>query len=106
MPPTAPRQDFADHLAHTFQQLAATHEENVNESNVSNDDEGKAQITFLRRTMCRWFMTSLQSKDGGAMRKGLANEDRIIKSLAKYVFEYSHGKYKVKHIWTYGLLVW
>ena len=50
-------------------------------------------------------MKPLQSKDGGAMRKGLANEDRIIKSLAKYVFEYSHGKYKVKHIRTYGLLV-
>ena len=50
-------------------------------------------------------MKPLQSKDGGVMRKGLANEDRIIESLRKYGFEYSHGKYKVQHIRTYGLLV-
>ena len=37
--------------------------------------------------------------------KGLVNEDRIIKSLIKYVVDYSQSKYKVKNIQTYGLFV-
>ena len=51
-------------------------------------------------------MKPLQPKDDGEMRKGITNEDEIIKTLGKCVFDFSNGKYKVKHICTYGLLVW
>ena len=100
------RQEFTDLLALSFQQLGADRAANNEETNDHDADAGIAvvQVTFLQRAICWWFMKPLQSKDGGAMRKGPANENRVIKTLGKYVSEFSKGKYKVKNIHTYGLL--
>ena len=50
-------------------------------------------------------MKPLASQDGSAMRKGTENEQGVINSLQQYVYSFSNGKYKVKDIRTFGILV-
>ena len=50
-------------------------------------------------------MKPLRAQDGGAMRKGTANEEEIIKTLSKYVYAFSGGKYKAEFIRILGLCV-
>lgn len=60
---------------------------------------------FLRQDMVYWYMKPLKPNDCGTMWKEIANKDDIIKTLAKYVFAFLNGKYKLTYIHKYGLLV-
>mmetsp|Transcript_56501 Transcript_56501/g.120005 ORF Transcript_56501/g.120005 Transcript_56501/m.120005 type:complete len:754 (+) Transcript_56501:1863-4124(+) len=98
------RKKFAGILAAHFQNAAGEREalELVNEVDSEQDNQ-HAQIAFLCRNIPYWFMKPLKPKDGGALRKGSANEWPIIKSLKKYVYQFSKDKFKISRIKSYGL---
>jgi hypothetical protein len=103
----ASKAHFAGMLAESFQKEedrigSQVFDEELDSS--GNPGNNNAQVTFLRRIVPWWYMKPLKSKDGGAMRKGTANEDQIIKSLGKYITKFSAGKYKLINLQTYGLL--
>ena len=103
----ASRAHFAGMLAESFQNEedrigAEVFEEELDSRGKPVDN--KAQVTLLRRIVPWWYMKPLKSKDGGVMRKGTASEDQIIKSLGRYITQFSSGKYKLVNLQTYELL--
>ena len=86
------KKEFADLLAAHCQQEANSRPDKTFEEEIGSDGQptsNRAQITFLRRIVPWWFMKPLKSRDGGAMRKGSANEGQVIKSLHSYVAKFS-----------------
>ena len=62
------------------------------------------QKVFLQRMSPHWFMKPLQTKTGGAIDQGVANESGIIKRLGKFVKELSKNRYEIQKVREFGLL--
>ena len=98
---------LADCLAAHFRQLAEKREREMGTRVVADDDSGnneKATKALLCRMVPYWFTKPFQSKAGGAIDQGSANEELIITVLRPYLKDFSSGKFTSRDVKEFGLL--